>query len=189
MIKPPVTEQTKEKLVVFFMQKIYAILLAFTISPLWPIGPNPLPGDPFIVVNKATNQVAFIQNEEVIAIFPAATGKTNELTPEGLFTVTVKAINPYYRKKNILGGSPKNPLGSRWIGFDAEDTEGRTYGIHGTNNPYTIGGYVSQGCIRLTNENVEKLFDMVPLGTKIYITRSHQTFEQLAKEKRAISYP
>lgn len=36
-------------------------------------------------------------------IYKAATGKTNDLTPEGMFTVTVKAINPYYRKKNIQG--------------------------------------------------------------------------------------
>ena len=101
-----------------------AILFLISFSPLWPLGPNPLPGDPFIIVNKKVNQVAYIVDGEVQDIYKAATGKTNDLTPEGMFTVTVKAINPYYRKKNIQGGSPKNPLGTRWIGFDAEGTEG-----------------------------------------------------------------
>lgn len=165
---------------------IFSFFIFSFLSPLWPLGPNPLPGDPFIIVNKKTNYVAFIEDGEVQDIYKAATGKTNDLTPEGMFTVTVKAINPYYRKKNIQGGAPNNPLGSRWIGFDAENTNGRTYGIHGTNNPYSIGYYVSQGCIRLKNEDVEKLFDQVPIGTKVYITNTWETFEQIAKEKGAI---
>lgn len=161
-------------------------LLFISLSPLWPLGPNPLPGDPFVIVNKKTNHVAYIYDGEVQDIYKAATGKTSDLTPEGMFTVTVKAINPYYRKKNIQGGSPKNPLGTRWIGFDAEGTEGRTYGIHGTNNPYSIGYYVSLGCIRLNNESVEELFDKVPIGTKVYITNTWESFENIAKEIGAI---
>ncbi|WP_062356047.1 L,D-transpeptidase [Bacillus kwashiorkori] len=168
------------------MKNLLLIILAFTISPLWPIGPNPLPGDPFIIVNKRTNELAFIHNEQVQMKFPVATGKTDELTPEGKYTITVKAINPYYRKKNIAGGSPKNPLGSRWIGFDANDTNGRIYGVHGTNRPSEIGKYVSEGCIRLKNEDVEQLFELVPLGTKILITSTTKSFEQIAKENGAI---
>lgn len=168
------------------MKLFLSFILAFTISPVWPIGPNPLPGDPFLIVNKQTNEIAFVHLERVQVVYKAATGKTNDLTPEGIFTVTVKAINPYYRKKNIQGGSPKNPLGSRWIGFDAEDTDGRTYGVHGTNNPSSIGSYVSQGCIRLKNEDIERLYDLVPIGTKIYITTSSKSFEDLAAEFGAI---
>src|SRR5690606_8063057 len=167
--------------------KLLALWTLFIASPLFPLGPNPLPGDPFIIVNKSTNQLAFIDNGRVERVYPAGTGKTVELTPEGMFTVTVKAINPYYRKKNIPGGSPLNPLGSRWIGFDAMDTNGRVYGVHGTNRTESVGYNVSQGCIRLRNEDVEELFDKVPLGTKIFITRSNLTFEEIAKEKRAIS--
>ena len=92
-------------------------------------------GAPFLIVNKAVNQLAFINNSKIQEIFPVGTGKSKELTPEGLFTVKVKAINPYYRKKNIPGGDPRNPLGTRWIGFDAKNTDGRIYGIHGTNQP------------------------------------------------------
>lgn len=166
---------------------ISILLAAMIVSPIWPLGPNPLPGDPFIIINKQTNEAALINGNRVQTVVSAATGQSKDLTPEGLFTITVKAPDPYYRKKNIPGGDPDNPLGSRWIGFDAENTDGRTYGIHGTNNPASIGKKISQGCIRLQNEAVESLYEYIPLGTKILITSSPKSFLELAKEHRAIS--
>ena len=66
--------------------------------------------------------MAFIDENKVQTVVSVGTGKTQELTPEGLFTITVKAKDPYYRRKGIYpGGDPKNPLGSRWIGFDAKE--------------------------------------------------------------------
>ncbi|KPL59673.1 L,D-transpeptidase [Rossellomorea vietnamensis] len=166
------------------MRLLLAIILFA--SPLWPLGRNPIPGDPFIIVNKETNQLAYVDNGKVQATFPVATGKTTALTPEGLFNVTVKAKNPYYRKKNIPGGDPRNPLGTRWIGFDAEGTDGRIYGIHGTNQPSSIGKYISNGCIRMHSRNVEYLFDKAPLGTKVLIVKSKKSFNQLGKEYGAL---
>ncbi|WP_423407330.1 L,D-transpeptidase [Heyndrickxia sp. MSNUG] len=166
---------------------ISILLAAIVFSPIWPLGPNPLPGDPFLIVNKQTNEVALINENRVQTIVSAATGKTEDLTPEGLFTVTVKAQNPYYRKKDIPGGNPENPLGSRWIGFDAENTDGRTYGIHGTNDPSSIGKKISQGCVRIQNEAVASLYEYIPLGTKILITSSSKSFLELGKEQGAIS--
>lgn len=77
-------------------------------------------------------------------------------------------------------------MGTRWIGFDAKNTDGRIYGIHGTNNPGTIGNYVSNGCVRMQNEAVESIYDLIPLGTKVLITKSDKSFEELAKEYGAI---
>ena len=171
---------------VIFLAIIYAVIFALVTSPIWPLGPNPLPGDPYIIVNKQTNELAFFYGEEIKEIHSVATGKSEELTPEGEFTIVVKAKDPYYRKSDIKGGDPKNPLGTRWIGFNAEDTDGRTYGVHGTNNPDSIGNYVTQGCIRLSNENVENLFGKVPIGTKIWIVKTEKTFEQLGLEKGII---
>lgn len=168
------------------MLKLLAGLL-LGLSPLWPLGDNPLPGDPFLIINKSTNELTVIDDNRVQTVISVATGKRDELTPEGLFTVTVKAENPYYRKKNILGGDIKNPLGTRWIGFDAEGTDGRTYGIHGTNNPASIGSYVSEGCVRMQNEVIESIFQTVPLGTKVLITDSKQGSEALAIEYGAIN--
>ncbi|MFI8576733.1 L,D-transpeptidase [Rossellomorea aquimaris] len=165
------------------------ILLAIILfaSPIWPLGRNPLPGDPFIIVNKESNQLAFIDDGKVQHTFPVATGKTTTLTPEGLFNVTVKAKNPYYRKKNIPGGDPRNPLGSRWIGFDAKGTDGRIYGIHGTNQPSSIGKFISNGCIRMHNKHVEYLFDQVPVGTKVLVVKTNKSFYQLGKDHGAIN--
>ncbi|MCM3586409.1 L,D-transpeptidase [Mesobacillus maritimus] len=164
---------------------LVAILLV--VSPIWPLGTNPLPGDPFLIINKSTNQLAYIDENQVLNVVPVATGQTKDLTPEGLFTITVKAKNPYYRKKDIPGGDPRNPLGTRWIGFDAEDTDGRIYGIHGTNNPDSIGKYISQGCIRLHNQEVEALFEDIPLGTKLLVTNSEKNFYELGLEYHALN--
>ncbi|WP_078379887.1 L,D-transpeptidase [Sutcliffiella halmapala] len=165
---------------------IFTLIFALVTSPIWPLGPNPLPGDPYLIVNKQTNELAYFHEEQLKEVHSVATGKSIELTPEGEFTITVKAVNPYYRKKDIEGGDPKNPLGTRWIGFDAEDTDGRTYGVHGTNRPDSIGNYVTQGCIRLSNELVEKLFDHIPIGTKILIVNTDKSFEELGREKRVL---
>lgn len=164
----------------------YVLSIMLFISPIWPIGDNPRVGDPYLIVNKEINKLAFIDNGVIEHVYPVATGKTKELTPEGEFNIIVKAKNPYYRKKNIKGGDPRNPLGTRWIGFDALGTDGRIYGVHGTNEPSSIGKYVTNGCVRLKKENVEKLYDKVPIGTKILITKSKKSFEQLGKEKGAL---
>jgi len=170
-----------------YMIKILSpILFAFFISPLWPLGPNPLPGDPFVIVNKSTNELALIDENKVQTVVSIGTGKTKELTPEGLFSITVKAKDPYYRRKDIPGGDPNNPLGSRWIGFDAEGTDGRIYGIHGTNQPASIGRYVSQGCIRMQNEVISSLYPLIPLGTKVLVTSTNKSFEELGREYGAI---
>lgn len=162
------------------------ILFTFFLSPIWPLGPNPLPGDPFVIVNKSQNELALVNENRIQTVVSVGTGKTQELTPEGLFTITVKAKDPYYRRENIPGGDPKNPLGAGWIGFDAKDTDGRIYGIHGTNQPASIGKNVSQGCIRTQNEVITSLLPIIPLGTKILVTYSKKSFEQLAREQGAI---
>lgn len=163
---------------------ILSILMA---SPIWPLGHNPVEGDPYLIINKQTNEMAFIDDGSIQKIYSVASGKESKLTPEGEFSIVVKAVDPYYRKKDIPGGDPKNPLGPRWIGFDAEGTDGRTYGIHGTNRESSIGSFVTQGCVRMHNEEVKQLFSKIPIGTKVWITDTNQTFETLAKEKGAIS--
>ncbi|HHW37134.1 MAG TPA: L,D-transpeptidase [Bacillales bacterium] len=162
------------------------IVFIFLISPLWPLGENPIVGDPFLIVNKKTNELAYINEGQIQKIYKIATGKEDDLTPVGKFTITVKAVNPYYRKKNIPGGSKENPLGTRWIGFDAENTDGRTYGVHGNNNVDSIGRYITQGCVRMYNEEVEELYAHVPIGTQIAIVSSDLSFKKLGQAYGAI---
>lgn len=164
------------------MPIILAIVLSFFTSPLSYFTVNMTNKPPVVIINKQTNQLGYIVDGTVQFVYPVATGLTAELTPEGLFTVTVKAKNPYYRKKSIPGGDPQNPLGTRWIGFNANGTDGRIYGIHGTNNPASIGKYVTQGCVRLNNHDVEQLFEKIPIGAKVLIIRSGLSFEEIARQ-------
>jgi lipoprotein-anchoring transpeptidase ErfK/SrfK len=62
-------------------------------------------------------------------------------------------------------GDPENPLGTRWIGL--ENSQG--LGIHGTWEPETIGTMASDGCIRLANQAVEELFEIIPRGSVVLV--------------------
>ncbi|MDQ8727799.1 L,D-transpeptidase [Bradyrhizobium sp. LHD-71] len=72
------------------------------------------------------------------------------------------ARQPYLPR--FMAGGPGNPLGAR-----AMYLGGTIYRIHGTNNPSSIGGRVSSGCIRMTNEDVADLYARVSIGTKVIV--------------------
>lgn len=120
-----------------------------------------------ITISKASNRLALYKDGTLVRIFPVATGRHPSLTPEGTFTIVCKLVNPYYARGKIPGGSPRNPLGPRWLGLSLGG--GGTYGIHGTNNPSSIGTYASGGCIRMYNKDIIWLFDRVPVGTPVTI--------------------
>ncbi len=62
----------------------------------------------------------------------------------------------------VVPPGPDNPLGTRWM------TIGSTsYGVHGTNNEWSIGREATHGCIRLYNDVIESLFDRTPSGTRL----------------------
>ncbi|WP_054711259.1 L,D-transpeptidase [Bacillus sp. JCM 19041] len=132
-----------------------------------------------VIVNVHTNTLALIESNHITEVHPVATGKQGEETPLGHFKVLVKAEEPYYIKKNISGGSPDNPLGSRWIGFDANGTKGRTFGLHGTNQPNSIGYSVSLGCIRLANPTVEHLYEKLDIGSSVLIVDETNSFKAI----------
>lgn len=120
-------------------------------------------------INTATNTLEVYLNSHVLYSFKVATGKTTKDTPLGTFKVITKVENPWYLPKKIAGGDSKNPLGTRWIGLNVPQTNGYKFGIHGTNNPASIGHYVSQGCIRMYNQDVEWLFQHIPKQTLVII--------------------
>jgi hypothetical protein len=72
------------------------------------------------------------------------------------------ARQPYLPR--FMAGGPGNPLGARAMYLGSSE-----YRIHGTNDPSTIGKFVSSGCIRLTNEDVSDLFSRVNVGTKVVV--------------------
>lgn len=122
-----------------------------------------------VVISKRNHQLTIHLNDVSIYTFKVATGKTAKMTPEGSFQIIRKVKNPWYLPKNIRGGDPSNPIGTRWLGLNVPGTDGYQYGIHGTNAPESIGKNISQGCIRMKNEDVEWLFRHLPLGTRVII--------------------
>jgi lipoprotein-anchoring transpeptidase ErfK/SrfK len=72
------------------------------------------------------------------------------------------ARQPYLPR--FMAGGPGNPLGARAMYLGSS-----VYRIHGTNDPSTIGKFVSSGCIRLTNEDVADLFSRVDIGTRVVV--------------------
>jgi lipoprotein-anchoring transpeptidase ErfK/SrfK len=66
----------------------------------------------------------------------------------------------------IPGGSPRNPMGAAAMGLDRGN-----YAIHGTNEPGSIGHFVSHGCIRMYNEDVLDLYHRAPVGTEVTVLR------------------
>ena len=126
-----------------------------------------LKGELSLLVDKSDYTLTILLNGHFIKQYPVGIGKSNK-TPVGEFIVDNKLINPtWYSPEGVYPyGNPKNVLGTRWIGFeDRNDLYG--YGIHGTADPDSIGKDMSNGCIRMRNENVEELFDFVKAKTRV----------------------
>ena len=67
----------------------------------------------------------------------------------------------------IPGGSSSNPMGAAAMTLSG----GGEYAIHGTNNPGSIGGFVSHGCIRMYNQDIMDLYERVSFGTSVVVLR------------------
>lgn len=97
---------------------------------------------------------------------------SDDSTPTGTWLVgDAKVTNPVYyspRGEGVVGADdPSNPLGERWIplvGIGGNSVGQESYGIHGTIEPDSIGKNRSLGCIRLVNEDVEFLYDLLAPG-------------------------
>lgn len=100
-------------------------------------------------------------------------GRQNR-TPVGTFVIDNKQKEPVWTPPGrvIEYGSEENVLGTRWLGLKptgSTNPDLRGYGIHGTWEPETIGTASSEGCVRMRNREVEELFDIVPVGTRVLI--------------------
>jgi lipoprotein-anchoring transpeptidase ErfK/SrfK len=126
-----------------------------------------LKGELSLLVDKSDYTLTILLNGHFIKQYPVGIGKSDK-TPIGVFVIDNKLVNPtWYSPEGVYPyGDPKNVLGTRWIGFeDRNDLYG--YGIHGTADPDSIGKDMSNGCIRMKNENVEELFDFVKAKTRV----------------------
>lgn len=121
-----------------------------------------------IIVNLPSCTLEYYENNELIKEYPVAIGKQSTPTPLGFFNNIDKEVNPCWyppdSNGDVVTSGPNNPLGYRWMGFEGN------YGIHGTNAPWSIGSVISNGCIRMNEEDVEELFPQIEYNTPVYIT-------------------
>lgn len=118
-----------------------------------------------MVVDKSQNQLLLTQDNQFIKTYVVATGKENS-TPVGTFRIVNKLTHPVWYKQGAIvpPESPENILGTRWMGIDKEG-----YGIHGSVDPTALGQQATAGCVRMSNSDVEELYDLVPMGTEVTI--------------------
>lgn len=105
-----------------------------------------------IIVDLSDRQLHLLDGNIVTRSFPVGIGRMVTQTPSGEFTIVNKQANP--------GG----PFGAFWMGLSKPH-----YGIHGTNDPSSIGHLVSHGCIRMYNVDVLALSKLVPIHTRVTI--------------------
>lgn len=126
-----------------------------------------------ITVNKEHFALVLLDGESIFKVYRVGIGRQDR-TPVGIFQVNNKLPEPAWHPpgRAIPYGHPDNVLGTRWLGIapiEGTDPSLRSYGIHGTWEPETVGTAASEGCVRMLNEEVNELFDIVPVGTRVTI--------------------
>lgn len=128
-----------------------------------------------LTVDRRAFRIRLFKNLKRVKSFPIAVGQVGLDTPSGRFKIQNKSVNPAWHVPNsawagslagsvIPGGLASNPLKSRWMGVAGG------VGVHGTADRASMGHNASHGCIRMLVEDVEELYDAVPVGTPIFIS-------------------
>jgi len=150
---------------VFIFKRAVFMLLLLLVLPM--VGQCSDLSSPSIVINLPSRTLELYSDNTFIKEYPVAIGKPSTPTPLGSYSIMSKEVNPVWmppRKGYVVESGPDNPLGYRWMGFLP------LYGIHGTNAPWTIGLAVSNGCVRMNEEDAEELFEIVSYGTPVRVT-------------------
>jgi lipoprotein-anchoring transpeptidase ErfK/SrfK len=130
-----------------------------------------------IVIKTHERRLYYVVDDVTAIRYPVGVGKAGKAWAGQSF-ISGRYIKPGWRPPEeirhdrpsipdlIPGGSPNNPMGAA-----AMTIAGGEYAIHGTNNPASIGGFVSYGCIRMYNQDILDLYDRVGTGTKVVVLR------------------
>ena len=128
----------------------------------------------YIVVDRPDFKLLLYQHLRLTRTYPIAVGRAGLETPAGLHHILDKQVNPsWYVPHSAWAGSlagqvippgPQDPLVARWMAIDDQGD-----GIHGTNEPWSIGSAASHGCIRMLVPDVIQLYSLTPLGTAAYV--------------------
>ena len=138
---------------------------------------NPALASRKIYVDTKERLLEVFENEKLVCVFPITPGSTALPAPVGTWKIVGIAVWPWFRYDEgmlnygvrteqffNLPPGPNNLVGLVWMGLDKPGI-----GIHGTNNPETIGRAASHGCIRLSNWDAARVKDQVSTGNVVII--------------------
>ncbi len=127
----------------------------------------------YLTLDRAGFKLRLWENLKLAKTYTVAVGQEGLETPEGLYDIQEKQVNPSWHVPNsawagdlagkVIPPGPADPIKARWMGI----YEGA--GIHGTEETYSLGSAASHGCVRMSIPDVEELYDRVEVGTPIYI--------------------
>jgi lipoprotein-anchoring transpeptidase ErfK/SrfK len=140
-------------------------------------GESGAPRNVSIKVDTKTNRLGVFEAEKLIAAYPVTIGSARNTSPVGEWKVRGISKLPRFRYDKemlehgersgnfyMLPPGPRNPVGVMWIGLNKKGI-----GIHGTNDPGSIGRAESHGCIRLANWDVVRLATKIKSGDNVSI--------------------
>ena len=137
-----------------------------------------------IVVSLEDKKLALVEDGQVKKVYTVAVGKPSTPSPTGTFTIARRVKNPTYSHdgKTVLPG-PGNPVGTRWMGLNIKG-----YGIHGTNEPKSIGKAASHGCIRMAKKDLEEMYEMVSVGDSVELVgqRNEETAQLFGGDQKPV---
>lgn len=137
-----------------------------------------------IVVSLEDRKLALVEDGQVKKVYTVAVGKPTTPSPTGTFSITRRVKNPVYQHEGkIVQPGPGNPVGSRWMGLNVKG-----YGIHGTNEPKSIGKAASHGCIRMAKKDLEEMYEMVHVGDTVELVgeRNEETAQLFGGEQMPV---
>ncbi|MGV8082110.1 MAG: L,D-transpeptidase family protein [Coriobacteriia bacterium] len=126
-----------------------------------------------IVVSLSQRKVKLYKEGELVKTYPCAVGRAPYYTPKGDWKVIDKRKNPSWSNPGsdwaksmpaYIPGGPSSPLGTRAIYLNAPGIR-----LHGTTNIASVGTAASHGCMRMYRKDIEELYELVPIGAKVYI--------------------
>jgi L,D-transpeptidase-like protein len=116
-----------------------------------------------IVVSIEDRKLALLEDGQVKRVYTVAVGKTSTPSPVGAFEIQRRVRSPVYQHDGkVIPPGPANPVGTRWMGLTIKG-----YGIHGTNEPKSIGKASSHGCIRMARKDLEEMYELVRVGDAV----------------------
>jgi len=118
-----------------------------------------------VLVSIPDRKLALLEDGKVVKVYRVAVGSSLSPSPSGEFAIINRITNPtYYHPHVVIAASEESPIGTRWVGLNRKG-----YGIHGTNEPRSIGRAASHGCIRMSNRDIAQFFELVRVGDLVEI--------------------